>query len=202
MKLFKNQIFRLRSRQEGFNDVVVMTIIGGIVGALFITGVFVWKEIDKQNTLNDLYSNLSRDVKFEHKPIIGNISLRVKAPFSEANLLIQGNQVIYSAESNILDDGIRKEIGRDVDSTDYEILINVINSNHFWDLKDNYIDNNLMDGTYYTISVTTCGNHICGMTEKPSIKAVMCYGFCPVEFNNILKSIEDLWGGDIVEIGV
>lgn len=65
MKLFKNQIFRLCSRQEGFNDTITMTIIGGIVGALFITGVFVWKEINKQNTLNNLYNQLSRVVRVE-----------------------------------------------------------------------------------------------------------------------------------------
>lgn len=36
MKLFKNQ--------AGFNDVVTITIIGGIIGAIFIVGVFVWQE--------------------------------------------------------------------------------------------------------------------------------------------------------------
>lgn len=40
MKLFKNQ--------KGFNDVITMTIIGGIVGALFIGGVFVWQEYNYQ----------------------------------------------------------------------------------------------------------------------------------------------------------
>ncbi|MBU1202761.1 hypothetical protein KKH39_01830 [Patescibacteria group bacterium] len=61
MKLFKNQ--------KGFNDVVTITILGGIIGALFILGVFVWKEIDKQNTLNDLYNKLSGVVKVEEEKV-------------------------------------------------------------------------------------------------------------------------------------
>ncbi len=43
MKFFKNQ--------QGFNDLLTMTIIASILGALFITGIFVWKEVEvsKQN---------------------------------------------------------------------------------------------------------------------------------------------------------
>jgi len=51
MKLFKNQ--------AGFNDVVTMTIIGGILGSLFITGVFVWQEINKQKEINNLITQIN-----------------------------------------------------------------------------------------------------------------------------------------------
>ena len=37
MKLFKNQ--------KGFNDVITLAIIGGIIGALFITGTYIWQEM-------------------------------------------------------------------------------------------------------------------------------------------------------------
>lgn len=57
MKLFKNQ--------KGFSDVITMTILSGVIGAIFIGGVFVWKEIDKSNSINNLYSKLSRIVKVE-----------------------------------------------------------------------------------------------------------------------------------------
>ena len=36
MKLFENQ--------KGFSDTIVVAILGGIIGALFIAGVFVWQE--------------------------------------------------------------------------------------------------------------------------------------------------------------
>ncbi|MFA6466996.1 MAG: hypothetical protein WCV71_03995 [Patescibacteria group bacterium] len=50
MKLFKNQ--------KGFNDTIVVAILGGIIGAIFITGVFVWQEIDKQKELNSLIKQI------------------------------------------------------------------------------------------------------------------------------------------------
>jgi len=43
MKLFKNQ--------AGTSDVVLVSIILGIIGALFITGVFVWQKIDNDNKI-------------------------------------------------------------------------------------------------------------------------------------------------------
>ncbi len=48
MKVFKNQ--------KGFSDVIVAIFITAIIGSIFIVGVFVWQEIDKQNTINNLYS--------------------------------------------------------------------------------------------------------------------------------------------------
>ena len=38
----------MKLNQKGFNDVIVMAIISGIVGALFITGTFVWTEFNNQ----------------------------------------------------------------------------------------------------------------------------------------------------------
>lgn len=39
MKLLKNQ--------KGFNDTIVVIILAGILGSLFITGVFIWQEIKR-----------------------------------------------------------------------------------------------------------------------------------------------------------
>ncbi len=70
MKLFKNQ--------KGFNDVVVMTIIGGIIGSLFIAGVFVYAEIEQARLLNGIFAKVSKVVKVDKevnitKNIIGVI---------------------------------------------------------------------------------------------------------------------------------
>lgn len=54
MKLFKNQ--------AGFNDTVLVAIVGGIVGALFITGVFVWQEIKGEKYMNDLILKIAHNV--------------------------------------------------------------------------------------------------------------------------------------------
>lgn len=45
MKLFKNQ--------RGTSDIVVVSIILGMIGALFITGVFVWQQIEKEESNRD-----------------------------------------------------------------------------------------------------------------------------------------------------
>jgi|GEM_PF-5027470 len=47
---------------QGFTDVIVMTIIGGIIGSLFIVGVFVWKEIELNNTLVQIKQVVDKQV--------------------------------------------------------------------------------------------------------------------------------------------
>ena len=48
MNLFKNQ--------KGFNDTITVAIIGGIVGAIFIGGVFVWQEVESFNQIKSFLS--------------------------------------------------------------------------------------------------------------------------------------------------
>jgi len=61
MKLFKNQ--------NGFNDAIIIAIIGGIIGVIFITGVFVWKEVEMSQTINKVaqFVNKSVSVKINNK---------------------------------------------------------------------------------------------------------------------------------------
>lgn len=61
MKLFKNQ--------AGFSDVIIVSLLGGILGSLFILGVFVWKEIELFNTTNKLNQFINKiiDVKKDDK---------------------------------------------------------------------------------------------------------------------------------------
>ncbi|MFA6307395.1 MAG: hypothetical protein WCS88_04810 [Patescibacteria group bacterium] len=56
MKVFKNQ--------AGFNDVIMVVIIGGILGSLFVLGVFVWKEIEIfkiENKISKLINEIVND---------------------------------------------------------------------------------------------------------------------------------------------
>ncbi|MFA6307307.1 MAG: hypothetical protein WCS88_03715 [Patescibacteria group bacterium] len=64
MKLFKNK--------KGFNDIIVVTIIGGVLGSLFILGIFVWKEMEIFNTLNQVKQLVAKviDVKGKEAEII------------------------------------------------------------------------------------------------------------------------------------
>lgn len=59
MKLFKNQ--------KGFNDTVVVAILGGIIGSIFIMSVFVWQEIEKTNDMSYFYNKASAIIKNNNK---------------------------------------------------------------------------------------------------------------------------------------
>ena len=50
MKLFKNQ--------NGYSDVITVAFIAGIIGAIFITGTFIWQEVDKVKLINSFYDRL------------------------------------------------------------------------------------------------------------------------------------------------
>jgi|GEM_PF-3513293 len=49
--------------KKGFSDAIIMIIIGGILGSLFITAVFVWKEVELFRIIQSI--NKSFDVKLE-----------------------------------------------------------------------------------------------------------------------------------------
>ncbi|MFA6307743.1 MAG: hypothetical protein WCS88_01075 [Patescibacteria group bacterium] len=61
---------------QGFSDAISMTIVCGILGALFITGVFVWKETElfrANQFINKIFNiELKADTKDEAKTIILN----------------------------------------------------------------------------------------------------------------------------------
>ncbi len=57
MNFFKNQ--------AGITDVIVIIIIFGILGSIFITGVFVWKEIDNNQSLVNLLASVNQPVSDE-----------------------------------------------------------------------------------------------------------------------------------------
>lgn len=63
----------MKLNQKGFNDVVVMTIIAGIIGALFITGVFVWQEIERGNALYVIKGKISKIIEVREEPKERNI---------------------------------------------------------------------------------------------------------------------------------
>lgn len=145
---------------------------------------------------------------------ITEIKLTVDAPFSIATIIIdsQGN-IIYEAHPHkpghkfIVDENrhvvgleySETESGEDeikdsakIVKTQCDELINLIKTNNFFSFNDKYQEENLEDATTYTITV-----------KKEDIeKSVSCYGECPTEIVEIRNKIKELWGKDIVEIGI
>lgn len=82
MKLFKNQ--------KGFNDTIVVAILGGIIGSIFIVGVFVWREIEIAKNFDSLYSDLSKMVSLSKEPNVDTTT--------------------ENKEEKAIEDGIKKDV--------------------------------------------------------------------------------------------
>jgi hypothetical protein len=86
MNLFKNQ--------KGFSEVITVVILTGFIGAIFITGVFVWQEYNLQNEVENMLRTL------EIKQRVENIGVKAGGN----NLVIFEDKILnYSFEydSNI-----------------------------------------------------------------------------------------------------
>lgn len=105
MKLFKNQ--------KGTSDVVIISIILGIIGAIFITGVFVWQEINKSKkvgiienikTIKEVlevdYESMNEDEANEFSKFIHLASLDLDVIGEDENDLerLEGSYQIISEE--------------------------------------------------------------------------------------------------------
>lgn len=123
---------------------------------------------------------------------ISEVKLEVNAPFSTAAVIInhQG-QIGYSANSPKT--GIDKLSDASVITQDqFRELDNLINENNFFLLEEKYIEDGLEDATTYTVTVKKSGQ----------AKTVSCYGRCPEQINKIIAKIKELWGKEILTVGV
>ncbi|MBT4849401.1 hypothetical protein HON36_00950 [Candidatus Parcubacteria bacterium] len=103
MKLFKNQ--------KGFNDVITLAIIGGIIGALFITGTYIWQEMKQGD--NFIVYKINKDSEPVEKKLGDFIEFSILDLDVEATKkYIQENKT-YSQTYNI--NNVRKVIHKDLD---------------------------------------------------------------------------------------
>ena len=112
MKLFKNQ--------KGFSELVAIVFIVGIIGSLFILGIFVWKEVEIFNTTNNVKQLVNKVVDVEEDEIIEE---NVKCPnddYDWESLIIPSN---YEKEINCIIDSNRtiKLIAKKSDKQKYPI---------------------------------------------------------------------------------
>lgn len=141
-----------------------------------------------------IYSNEFRiGEKIQPKEEISEIRLDVDAPFSNATIIIDQQGIInYEAKGGIRTDiGTQKNSGK-ISKEQYGELVRLIIDNGFFSFKDSYVEEYLMDATTYTIAVK----------RDSQTKSVSCYGTCPEKVVEIRKKIEELWGKEILEVGV
>jgi len=130
-----------------------------------------------------------------------DVHLEVSAPFSTATLLVSSQGTVnYEAEAP------RMDIEKQVDSTkiteqQFNNLVDLITQNNFWSYDERYFEDNLMDATTYTVTVKSVPTYQSELADA-KVYSVSCYGDCPKKIVEIINKIKELWGKDILEVGV
>lgn len=119
------------------------------------------------------------------------IQLVIKAPFSTETIRMDTTgKVYYFAENNI--DNTKRQDQKRIETQAYIELADFIAQSNFFSLNEYYIEQDLQDATAYTVKVTKNGEDT----------SVSCYGQCPDDTVQIREQIIELWGEDILNIGV
>ena len=131
--------------------------------------------------------------EIEQVPNTPSVLLEVSAPYSRATIYINEDGVVDYEGQNMLEEN--KDIATNsitIAQEDYVKLVSLINDSGFYELDGEYMDKNILDGTTYSITVTT----------EEEIEIVRCYGSCPEAFTNIRERIMELYGDEVINIGV
>jgi len=212
----KPPIFKPPEVKESKNKLVLFLIFL-LMAAIGMAGYFGLEnyQLKLKQRATDVQSLPSPVVKVDEiaKEIV-EIKLIIEAPFSIATLMVdeQGN-INYEAstygnkekftkneEGKIIgltydetQEGVDKVEGSVQITTDqFEELTGLIEASEFFSFEEEYVEENLMDATTYTIVVK----------RDDEEKAVSCSGKCPEKLIEIRDKIRELWGEEIVEIGV
>lgn len=123
---------------------------------------------------------------------ITRVELEVKAPLSTARLTLNpSGRIDYSAESPST--GIHGvEASKQVTPDEFASLAELISNGGFSLLEPEYADGNLADATRQTVTVWTSGWK----------KTVSCYGPCPAILETVIAKIKELWGREILQVGM
>ena len=133
---------------------------------------------------------------------IVDVQLSVNAAFSTTTILIAASGgVVYEASSPRT--GIDKQTdSKRISQAEFEELARLINKNEFWSFDEKYLEENLADATTYTITARSFSSSYDPALAFPGTYSVTCYGKCPDEIVEIINKIRELWGKEILEVGV
>ena len=160
---------------------------------------------DRSYQVELLSASPDENSQFEFKPRLAQ--LPVSAPFSDAEIKIEKLAGKDSARLNYV--ASSPDTGVDEQSESFEIspqkfseLTELIEKNNFLSFNGRYIEDNLDDATTYILSVhyipTGPGAEFAVAFEH----TVTCYGECPAKIIEIMNKIKELWGKEILEVGV
>lgn len=133
---------------------------------------------------------------------ITEVTLDINAPLSNATIVVTNlGEVLYQASSP--DTGIEEYTDSiKISQEQFNNLANFINQNNFWSFNERYYDETLMDGTSYNITVRSIPSSYPPELAYPRNYTVSCYGSCPQVITEIINMIKELWGKEILEVGI
>jgi hypothetical protein len=173
-------------------------IIGVIIIAVALgVGYLVYqKTIPTLSTQNKVWPQQN-----EGQTIV-DVTLSVNAAFSTATILIfNSGNIEYEARSPRT--GIDKQTDlKRISQAEFVELANLINKNEFWSFDEKYLEENLADATTYTITIRSFPSSYNPALVFPGTYSVTCYGECPDGIAEIINKIKELWGKEILEVGV
>jgi len=135
------------------------------------------------------------------------VQLSVGAPFSTATLTISGRGLLEGGavidyEATSPDTGIEREVDSvHIGREQFSDLTRLITRSQFWSFKESYHEDNLMDATTYTVTVKSTPS-TSQKLEDERVHSVSCYGQCPDPVLTIISRIRELWGKEILEVGI
>jgi len=209
-------IFKPPEVKESKNKSVVFLILL-LIAAIGIAGYFGLEnyQLRLKQQATDVQPLPSPVIKIDEtaKEIL-EIRLIVEAPFSIAMVAIDKQENIsYEASTygngekftkdeegkiiGIIHDesqaGVDKVEGSSqITGDQFEELTSLIETSEFFSFEEEYVEENLQDASTYTIVVK----------RSDEEKAVSCYGKCPEKLIEIRNRIKELWGKEIVNIGI
>jgi hypothetical protein len=136
------------------------------------------------------------------KNTILKVTLEIKAPFSYGRVVINENSIIYETRDRSKLETTENIESKKTKQEDFTKLVQKLNNAKFWEMKEEYIDNNIMDGSTYILSVMFIPKNVDPALADPAVKTVQCYEACPKNLLDIVDLIENILGKKILNIGV
>lgn len=162
-------------------------LVGIIATIIAVTCYIIYQVIRRQQALS-----LDQSQQTTNRTIL-EVQFQVSAPFSVATLLVT-NQGSINYEASAPRAGIDLQTdSTNITAQQFNDLAALIIENDFWSFKEQYSDENIQDATTYSVSVKS---------TEAGIYSVSCYGDCPDQIVEIIDKIEELWGKEILEVGV
>jgi hypothetical protein len=183
-----------------------LTLIGWTIGwgivYLIIFLLFIYSGCQTPCKKTENISNVVS--KVESTKNINEISLEVDAPFSDAEIVITKDSIIYTTEDWSINPRSDLPVAdsKTVEMTPekYLELTQTLDNLKFWELNKNYTDETMMDETGYFLTVKYVFSN--SSNGKEISKTVSCWGGCPNNFMEIVAKIQEALGEEILNIGV